>query len=187
MNRYREENGLNPLILSENLNNSSIKHLNYLKVKKIISHRGENNSYVRQRALDAGSTALVFGEIIGYSTSQELLFKKWIESPTHNSVLLDPGWTTIGIAYESDKGFCIGVINFSNGNIYSTSLERVDGKIIFKGRFITTPKFETGLVIESQAIKNNEFILELKSQNRGGILYIYNEKNKVTDRVDIFF
>lgn len=174
-------------MVSNNLEKAAKEQNRYLIKKSIISHEGENTSQVSSRAVNNGATAFYYGEIIGFSPTEEDLFKGWILSPTHNTVLNDPKWTWVGLSVEYVGELFVAVVNFSTGNIGST-YATIDKDIIhLKGIYIEEPKFEGDFELINYIHNLGDFDLFIKATRKEFFIYAYNEKGELTDRVDLFF
>lgn len=170
------------------MSDSSKRQLDYLLKKSFISHEGVDHSQVEARAVQEGATALIFGEIIGYSPILDELFNSWKHSSAHNSILLDPKWNWVGLSVKKVKNLYVAVINFSTGIIGSTQVfEMDDGRIQLKGRYIHSPKFTGDYEILDFKIKHGYFMLYIKSVRKNFFIYVHDGNGRLSDRVDIFF
>lgn len=172
--------------VSRNLEDSAIKHLEFLVGKNYISHEGANGSTVIDRAIDSGATALSFGEIIGYSTSSDLLFNSWLESSTHYDVIVDPDWRWIGVGQIEYNGSLVGVVNFSSGNLGSTKVIVNDDRILFTGSYIEVPIIDTKdyLVLK---INKGAFEFTFKRGIVGRVVSFKTKNGSISDRLELFF
>lgn len=171
------------LVISENLNSSSRKHLYYLLEKGIISHKGEKGSTIGERTKKAGDTGLYSGEVIGYSTDLDGLFLSWLKSPLHNNTILDSRWSKIGISVYYEDNLYIAVINFSSGILYSTYIDKEEE--IYSGYYIEDPFFKTDENVELLE-DSKAFYINIVNNNFK-IIRIYNKKRELMDIVEVFF
>ncbi|MBN2618304.1 MAG: CAP domain-containing protein [Spirochaetales bacterium] len=187
INNYRESKGLNVLKISTNLNNSAEYQNNYMIEANKITHKGLNKSSVQDRALLFHATGYNFGEIIGYSPSIEELFQGWKDSESHNKVLLDSRWTWIGISIIKQNNIYVGVINFSSGILGSVTIKK-DQEIKIEGEYIERPVFDNKFIERLYINEDlNRFEIYVKTAFNNTFIYCYDKKNKITDRIDIFF
>lgn len=185
INNYRIDNDLGRLFVSSNLSSSAEKHLDYLIEKGIISHKGRNNSDVNDRAVEEGATALLFGEVIGYSPTIEELFNSWLESPTHYAVIKEKSWNWFGYSIKKYKGVYVAVVNFSTGNLGSTKLRKTDGGIVLTGNYIVMPSFNSPC-FKIDYVKDNKFRI-LINEGSPYIIDIKGADNVISDRLELFF
>jgi uncharacterized protein YkwD len=99
VNRYRQENGLGPLELHPKLKQAASAHAQDLADHDRISHFGSDGSDPWERVQRAGFEPKVAAENVGTGqlTFGEL-FREWKRSPDHNSNLLLPDATHMGVA-----------------------------------------------------------------------------------------
>lgn len=161
--------------------------MDYLLKNSYISHEGEHSSQVGKRASDNGATALLFGEVIGYSPLENQLFESWLLSPTHNSVILDENWHWIGISSEKVGDLYIAVINFSSGILGSTTVAIEGDNLTLTGDCVETPIFKGYFEEKGLYIEDGYFVYNIKPYNRSFFIYVYNSVGELTDRLDIFF
>ncbi|RIA55686.1 Cysteine-rich secretory protein family protein [Dichotomicrobium thermohalophilum] len=99
VNRYREDNGLPPLDLDPQLEQAALAHAQDLADHDRISHFGSDGSDPWERVQRTGYDPKVAAENVGTGqlTFGEL-FREWKRSPDHNSNLLLPDATHMGVA-----------------------------------------------------------------------------------------
>ncbi len=117
----------------------------------------------------------------------EKLLISWKESRTHNEVLLNRDWSWIGISTVKQDNLYVSVINFSDGNLGSTNVTKIDNNIMFKGEFILPPNFEGNFRVIDLKITENNFSLYVESSKKNFFIYVFDDFGNLTDRVDIFF
>jgi uncharacterized protein YkwD len=99
VNAYRAEKGLQPLSLDPQLKEAAQAHAQDLASNDRISHFGSDGSDPWERVTRTGFTPKVAAENVG--TGQRTfgeLFREWKRSPGHNSNLLLPDATHMGVA-----------------------------------------------------------------------------------------
>lgn len=103
VNSYREENGLAPLELDPKLREAALAHAQDLANNDRISHFGSDGSDPWERVERTGFDPKVAAENVGTGqlTFGELL-REWKRSPDHNSNLLLPDATHMGVAVVRD-------------------------------------------------------------------------------------
>ena len=117
INRKRVENGLKPLIWSEDLALVARCHSQNMADFKFFSHRGLDNKLVSDRADAFGVKKWrSIGENIafsrGYADPATMAVDLWLDSPAHRQNLLDPSWTDSAI----------GAAKAEDGSIYFTQV-----------------------------------------------------------------
>jgi uncharacterized protein YkwD len=112
INRYRADNRLGPLRLSDNLTVASERHSQDMARYRFFAHTTAASSHYpagswpwdRMRA-EGYDYNTFMGENIatGYETAEEA-FQAWRRSPSHNAAMLDSRYRVIGIARLRDAG-----------------------------------------------------------------------------------
>jgi len=99
VNDYRQQNGLQPVALHPQLETAAEAHAEDLAAHDRISHFGSDGSDPWERVERTGFNAKVAAENVGTGqlTFGEL-FREWKRSPDHNSNLLMPDATHMGVA-----------------------------------------------------------------------------------------
>lgn len=113
INQYREEKGLSELVWDKFLAESAEMKKEKLKSDRIFAHRleGEPEDMFMQGIIDAGYPPVqdgyraMVGENLacGYETPKKTL-EAWKLSPSHNQLLLNPGYSDAGIAIGHFEG-----------------------------------------------------------------------------------
>ena len=112
INDYREENGLRPVILSDNLAVAAERHSKDMAQYNFFAHNTAKSSYY-----PAGSepwdrmeaegydynTAKGENLAVGYETAEEAM-QAWKESPSHNAAMLDGNYRVMGVARVNAPG-----------------------------------------------------------------------------------
>lgn len=112
INKKRRENGLQPLVWSDQLETVAKVHSDNMAEYKFFSHKGLDNKYVSDRA-DAAhvGTWRAIGENIavnrGYSDPVGFAVELWLESAGHRRNLLDSNWkeSAIGVSVAEDGSY----------------------------------------------------------------------------------
>ena len=116
INDYRQENGLEPLLVSDTLSISSERHSEDMGEHGFFAHNTVASSYYRgnsepwDRMADDGYDHNTFtGENIaaGFETADEA-FEAWRHSPSHNHAMLDPNYRVIGVGRVNAPGSRFG-------------------------------------------------------------------------------
>ncbi|KAF3887966.1 MULTISPECIES: CAP domain-containing protein [Nostocales] len=99
-NAERLKAGLQPLQLSDKLNNSAQTHVQNMANKDFFNHTDPNGSSVGDRAKASGFQYSAIGENIaaGHSTAQEV-FQAWMNSAGHRANILNPVFQFLGVGY----------------------------------------------------------------------------------------
>lgn len=105
VNQYRQEVGVEPLVMDNNLNiAASIRSLEMGWSRKF-SHTRPNNSSCFTILNDLNITSYNMGENIAYGyTTSKTVAKGWKESPGHYSNMINNNFTKIGIGYAKVNG-----------------------------------------------------------------------------------
>ncbi|MBF2063702.1 MAG: pre-peptidase C-terminal domain-containing protein [Calothrix sp. C42_A2020_038] len=98
--RANANKGLQPLRLSEKLNQIAYSHSKDMALNDYFSHTGIDGSSPQTRAAKAGYQYSRFGENIaaGYTTPQEVV-EAWMNSQGHRANILSPHYQEVGIGY----------------------------------------------------------------------------------------
>ncbi len=107
-NEFRQQNGIAPLTMNEELASTAQKHSQAMAEGDFFSHMGLNGSTPWERAEDEGYTANAMAENIaaGQATPEQVV-QGWINSPGHRQNMLNPDYTELGVGYfelENDTG-----------------------------------------------------------------------------------
>ncbi|MBO3755097.1 MAG: PKD domain-containing protein [Candidatus Brockarchaeota archaeon] len=109
INEYRQQNGLQPLRVSSALETAAQLHSDDMALNNYYSHTSLDGRTFVDRIRQAGYTYnTVLGENIAAGiASAQYVFEAWKNSPTHNSIMLDPRFKVIGIgaAYSASAYF----------------------------------------------------------------------------------
>ncbi|KYC37433.1 hypothetical protein WA1_48435 [Scytonema hofmannii PCC 7110] len=99
-NTERQKAGVQPLKLSDKLNNSAQTHAQNMAIKDFFSHTDSNGSSVGDRAKAVGFQYSTIGENIaaGQSTPQAVV-QGWMNSAGHRANIMNPMFKEIGIGY----------------------------------------------------------------------------------------
>ena len=112
LNQKRVENGLKPLVWSDELASIARVHSQNMASLKFFSHRGLDNKMVSDRADDIGlSKWRAIGENIaferGYQDPVGKAVELWLDSPAHRHNLLESSWkeSAVGVAVAPDGSY----------------------------------------------------------------------------------
>lgn len=112
LNQKRAENGLKPLVWSDELATIARVHSRNMAERKFFGHRGLDNKMVSDRADDIGLKKWrSIGENIafnrGYRDPIEKAVACWLDSPSHRRNLMNDDWreTAVGVAVAADGSF----------------------------------------------------------------------------------
>ncbi|EDX84219.1 SCP-like extracellular protein, putative [Synechococcus sp. PCC 7335] len=113
-NNFRQQNGLKPLVLDQNLEKAADSHTQAMANDDFFSHTGKDGSKPWDRAKKAGYESGFVGENIaaGYGTPKAVV-DGWIDSPGHRANMLDSDYNEIGLGHyflENDTGS----VNYNN-------------------------------------------------------------------------
>lgn len=86
-NRYREQEGVSPLVWDESLRTSARAHNEYIYTARIFEHT---------KVFNVGENLYRLGTNNVEKFTAEYIVKKWWESPGHKANLLDPRYTKMG-------------------------------------------------------------------------------------------
>lgn len=101
-NQKRKENGLPPIVWSEDMAKVARLHSESMARYKYFSHAGLDGSMVNDRADSLGfSNWRAIGENIaynrGYENPVEFACQRWMQSQSHRENILNPRWKEAGI------------------------------------------------------------------------------------------
>lgn len=131
-------------------------------------------------------TALSFGEIIGFSKNVNEIFTAWLNSDSHTDVIEDPRWNLVGVSVLMMNSTYVSVITFSSGNLKSVKFSEINGVISITGGFIDEPIFKSNNKVLDFKINREKKTFNFSSLNNK-IIQVYNRKNRLTDRIELFF
>jgi uncharacterized protein YkwD len=125
VNRYRVQNHLKPLVVSDSAKILNVQQLNYMvetstvpldhtqKIKtvypKTFNDFKDRVNYIYNNQYKYIGENL-YGSVYEGDNDEvaETIFKSWVNSPSHNKLLLDPYFTGIFVNYVIDDEFIIG-------------------------------------------------------------------------------
>ncbi|MGB5916844.1 MAG: CAP domain-containing protein [Phormidesmis sp.] len=107
-NEFRQSNGLNALVIDQNLEKAADKHSLDMATLDFFSHTGNDGTKPWDRTDAVGYESKTVGENIaaGYRTPKEVV-DGWINSPGHRANMLNPAYNEIGLGYyflQNDTG-----------------------------------------------------------------------------------
>ena len=103
INSYREEGGIEPLVLDDELTTIACARAEEIAWSGRFSHYRPNNKFFSSILKDAGITKGSAGENIGRRfTSAADVCQAWKESETHYENIMNPEFTRIGIGVAAD-------------------------------------------------------------------------------------
>lgn len=107
-NNFRRENGLQNLVLDQNLDTAADNHSRDMARQDYFSHTGQNGSKPWDRAETAGYESRFVGEnIAAGQRSAQAVVTGWINSPGHRANMLNSDYNEIGVGHyflENDTG-----------------------------------------------------------------------------------
>ncbi|HEX2728455.1 MAG TPA: CAP domain-containing protein [Rubrobacteraceae bacterium] len=112
VNEYRQNNGLQALILSDTLTRTSDHHSEDMAKYDFFAHDTVRSSYYPagsqpwdRMAVDGYDYNTYRGEnlAVGYGTAEEA-FEAWRNSPSHNAAMLDGNYKVVGISHLQVSG-----------------------------------------------------------------------------------
>ncbi len=112
LNQKRTENGLHPLMWSDDLERVARIHSQNMADLKFFSHKGIDGKMVSDRAdcLGVGNWRSI-GENIaftrGFNDPVEKAVELWLDSPSHRQNLMDENWkeSAVGVAVATDGSY----------------------------------------------------------------------------------
>ncbi len=116
INEYRQENGLEPLLLSDTLSVASERHSEDMGEHNFFAHDTVSSSYYPagaepwdRMAAEGYKYDTFKGENIaaGYETAEEA-FEAWRNSPSHNHAMLDGNYRVVGVGRVNVPGSRFG-------------------------------------------------------------------------------
>ena len=98
--RANTNSGLQPLVLSQKLNEVAYSHSQDMALSDYFSHTGADGSSPQSRATKAGYQYSRFGENIaaGYVSPKEVV-DAWMTSPGHRANILNANYKELGVGY----------------------------------------------------------------------------------------
>ena len=119
VNQERKQAGLDPLKMSENLDQAADDYSETMMNEKHFSHTGPDGSRFSKRIEDAGYTnwTNVAENIAAGQRTPEQVVQGWMSSPGHRANILRDGVTHMGLGYAAEN----------NGDRYGTRWTQVFG------------------------------------------------------------
>lgn len=104
-NRYRVAQGRNALVDDASLRRVARSHSEDMALRRFFGHVNPDGAWPEARATLAGISWTAYAENLagGQSTAAQA-FADLLASPSHRSVIDDPGWTHMGCGYAIDPG-----------------------------------------------------------------------------------
>ena len=103
LNRYRAENGLQPLLYSQTLEAAADSHVEDLWVRDFFSHTNPDGEDPGDRAYRAGFCHWYVGEnIAAGQMSVQHVMQAWKDSPHHDVNMLEPEYVYVGMGFSTD-------------------------------------------------------------------------------------
>lgn len=100
INAERQRRGLNPLIMNIILMQAAEAHSQDMIDRNFFSHTNPDGLGPGDRLTNAGYNWRTWGENIGAGyLSAEAMFNGWMDSGSHQDIMLNPNFTEIGIGY----------------------------------------------------------------------------------------
>lgn len=116
INDYRQDNGLEPLLLSDTLSVASERHSEDMGERGFFAHNTASSSYYpagtapwNRMEAEGYNYNTYKGENIaaGYETAEEA-FQAWRNSPSHNAAMLDGNYRVVGVGRVNVPGSGFG-------------------------------------------------------------------------------
>lgn len=158
INQYRLDQGLGLLVAEEKLSETASRYIPELIEEGKLSHRDRRGQRVLDRYRILGGTSVEAGEILGTSTDLSQILNAWKNSPSHNSLILNPKWLRIGFSLvETDEGL-VAVVLFSISQIAGISYEKVSESVLIIIDSIDKREliFSSNITYEKVLSDNNE-------------------------------
>lgn len=101
VNQKRQQNGLSPVTLQDNLTSAAQTHSVNMALQDFFSHTGQDGSSFSDRVSRTGYNWSRVTENIaaGYNTASSVV-EGWMNSPGHRANILDANVTQMGIGYK---------------------------------------------------------------------------------------
>jgi hypothetical protein len=194
LNQIREDKELKPLEKENILSVSSHKYGLELMERGYLTHRDRESKGPLERYTLLGGTAMGVGEILGTKNQAQplsLLKKMWLESETHRAQILNPKWTTVGLAKIENEGIDIYVIQFANSLL-------IDFEIVKKDEIVTlffTPLHLCESLYFYDVFERKEYLWKrgeegkmlIDNKNSFLLLEVYKEeRNSLSNRILIY-
>lgn len=104
VNEYRTDKGLTALLLDTGLRDAARAHSLDMATTPCFQHDSCNGGSWVTRVFNNFSGTAIGENIAAGQTNPETVMLSWINSPTHNANLLNPGWTVLGVGYWNEAG-----------------------------------------------------------------------------------
>lgn len=105
VNAERQQAGVPPLVMDENLNQAAQRQAEDLAHRGQLSHVGSDGSTLQTRIEDTGYTWSAIGENIAMGqTSPQAVMDSWMDSTRHRQNILNPAFSELGLGYVEMAG-----------------------------------------------------------------------------------
>ncbi len=128
LNRERAAQGLSALQWDSTLFKAARQHALRMVNLKLVEHQLPNEPNLEARLTGAGARFSVIAENIAVGPNPQTIHSGWMDSPGHRKNILDPRFTSVGIAAVRGSGGLFAVQDFSQ-KIAELSLEEQEQKI----------------------------------------------------------
>ncbi len=78
----------------------------------VLAHVDERGLGPGEQAMARGLPPGEYGEILGSGPTPEAVWRAWLASPTHRSILVEPGWTIWGWGSAARGSVTVYVLRF---------------------------------------------------------------------------
>jgi uncharacterized protein YkwD len=117
VNEHRIKNGLGKLPWDSELYKITESHTEYQFDNGVVEHEQNGKSYVervRENGIYMGECVLLTGPCVNIDDKARIIVRQWVESPTHNRILLDIKAKSISVSTKLGTFYC----SWANNNLY---------------------------------------------------------------------
>ena len=117
VNEHRIKNGLGKLPWDSELYKITESHTKYQFDNGVVEHEQNGKSYeerVRENGIYMGECVLLTGPCVNIDDKARKIVRQWVESPTHNRILLDIKAKSISVSTKLGIFYC----SWDNNKLY---------------------------------------------------------------------
>lgn len=162
INKARSDHGLNPIELSEELNNLAQAHSDDMAQNNFFAHVNPRNQTPEDRRIAAGIKTAI-SENIAKDVSLEFGHYGLMRSASHRENILNPLWTRAGLGITENDGYLFITEEFSIDELTQTDLNQYKSELYSEINILRNNLGKTALIL------NNELDLICEELNNRAI------------------
>ncbi len=158
VNAARLREGLTVLETSPVLARTAREYARELAAAGRLSHRDSRGGSALERQRDRGGAALRVGEVLGAGPDPARVARAWLDSGRHRAVLLDPGWTHLGVGTApAGGGQRVWVVLAAVLAVKDLAVRPAEGGYLLSGSFVSQAAVEPVLLSGLDPVEPRRF------------------------------